>query len=218
MFPVNRELLMTGSSSVQGLGGRIMAARVQLALSSGHKVTQAGLGALVSQALGREQAITGATVSRWEAGQSVPDLESVAGIAAVCKVDPGWLAFGPSSGAPAPDELAGMGHLAAIAKVASDPDGRFFRAEQEQLFRSTAQLDQEREAQLREDLRALEGRKGGAARQERERIRKALEEPSLTDGLRRAIGYLMSTPRDNEAGMRGTKTGGVSTSRRRKKA
>ena len=85
------------------LGARIFRARVELTISGGRKVTQASLGAMVSKHLGRRvPPVTGATVSRWESGDTVPDVQTVEAIAAACQVDPGWLAFGTKSGAPSP--------------------------------------------------------------------------------------------------------------------
>ncbi len=43
------------------------------------------------------------TISRWFRG-AVPDLESICAVAEALEVDPGWLAFGAASKAPAPNE------------------------------------------------------------------------------------------------------------------
>lgn len=47
--------------------------------------------------------VASSTVSRWEADEKKPeDLDTVLGLAKTLKVDPGWLAFGELSSAPAP--------------------------------------------------------------------------------------------------------------------
>jgi transcriptional regulator with XRE-family HTH domain len=92
---------VTGDRAAQ-LAERILQARLAYSMATKSKVSQEALGALVSERLGREQRITGATVSRWESGGAVPDLATVEAIAEVCGVDPGWLAFGEKSAAPAP--------------------------------------------------------------------------------------------------------------------
>jgi len=84
------------------LGGRILAARMELSATRGEKISQETLGAIAAHYLKRDRPITGATVSRWEAGETVPDLETVRAIAVTCGVDPGWLAFGSASKAPGP--------------------------------------------------------------------------------------------------------------------
>lgn len=47
--------------------------------------------------LARDMETTGATVSRWENGGAVPDVETIARLAKLLAVDPGWLAFGTAS-------------------------------------------------------------------------------------------------------------------------
>ena len=46
-------------------------------------------------------AVAPATIMEWFAGKT-PDVETLQAVAEVCGVDPGWLAFGAASGAPAP--------------------------------------------------------------------------------------------------------------------
>ena len=46
-------------------------------------------------------AVSPAMIMEWFAG-TVPDVATVQAVAEVCGVDPGWLAFGSASGAPAP--------------------------------------------------------------------------------------------------------------------
>src|SRR5215216_2805109 len=46
-------------------------------------------------------AVSPSTIMEWFAGE-IPDVATVQAVAEVCGVDPGWLAFGSSSRAPAP--------------------------------------------------------------------------------------------------------------------
>lgn len=50
--------------------------------------------------------LSSSTLTRWQSGQTVPDLEQVLAMAKVCQVDPGWLAFGSDSAAPGPSSPA----------------------------------------------------------------------------------------------------------------
>ena len=84
------------------VGDRIVVARMVLSADELAKVSQEALGARVAEHLNDPRPITGATVSRWETGESVPDLETLAAIGAVCRVDPGWIAFGAASSAADP--------------------------------------------------------------------------------------------------------------------
>jgi len=84
------------------LAERILMARMELSAAMGDKVSQETLGMIAAHYLRRDRPITGATVSRWEAGEAVPDLETVKAVAVACGVDPGWLAFGRASRAPSP--------------------------------------------------------------------------------------------------------------------
>ena len=87
------------------LGERILTARMVLSADEHAKVSQEALGARVAQHLNDPRPITGATVSRWETGESVPDLEILGAIGVVCRVDPGWLAFGSETRAPDPRDI-----------------------------------------------------------------------------------------------------------------
>ncbi len=96
-----------------GLGRRVLRARMEASADEPKMISQSTLGLLVGRRLGVEKGISGATVSRWEADESTPDLATVRAIAEVCRVDPGWLAFGEGSKAPGPDSSADdsmMGH------------------------------------------------------------------------------------------------------------
>lgn len=66
------------------------------------KVTQLEVGQAVAVMLGRGE-ITSAVVSRYFTGKREMDLVEIAAYAKVLGVDPGWLAFGTDSEAPAPE-------------------------------------------------------------------------------------------------------------------
>ena len=53
-------------------------------------------------ALAESMGVTPQTVSRWESGGFMPDIEKVKRIATLLRVDPGWLAFGEIRGASPP--------------------------------------------------------------------------------------------------------------------
>jgi hypothetical protein len=65
------------------------------------KVENAEIGRRVAEGLGRTPAYRSQTVGKWLEG-SEPSSEVVAMLARVLDVDPGWLAFGSLSQAPAP--------------------------------------------------------------------------------------------------------------------
>jgi transcriptional regulator with XRE-family HTH domain len=84
------------------LGERILIARFEASALRSEKLSQERLGVLVSRELSKGAPVTAATVSRWESGDTVPSVTTIAAIARVCGVDPGWLAFGAESAAPSP--------------------------------------------------------------------------------------------------------------------
>jgi transcriptional regulator with XRE-family HTH domain len=84
------------------LGERILIARFEASALRGEKLSQERLGGLVSRELSKGAPVTAATVSRWESGDTVPSVTTLAAVARVCGVDPGWLAFGAESAAPGP--------------------------------------------------------------------------------------------------------------------
>lgn len=84
------------------LGERILIARFEASALRSEKLSQERLGILVSRDLSKGAPVTAATVSRWESGDTVPSVTTIAAIARVCGVDPGWLAFGAESAAPSP--------------------------------------------------------------------------------------------------------------------
>ena len=79
---------------IKTLGERIIYCRLQVRFRSGTSVSQVELGKLVAKLLRCDQPVSGATVSRWESGEHQPDLSSIAAIAEISGVAPGWLAFG----------------------------------------------------------------------------------------------------------------------------
>lgn len=83
-------------------GGRVTGAGIVRDAASTDYPTQGALGVHLARALRREEGIPAATVSRWEAGLTTPDLEMIRTIAQIAKVDPGWLAFGNESASPSP--------------------------------------------------------------------------------------------------------------------
>ncbi len=99
------------------LGERILTARMGLSADEHAKVSQEALGARVAQHLNDPRPITGATVSRWETGESVPDLEILGAIGAVCRVDPGWLAFGSKTSAPDPRDVMARSGIIGTARA-----------------------------------------------------------------------------------------------------
>jgi len=101
------------------VGERIVVARMVLSADEHARISQEALGARVAQHLNDPRPITGATVSRWETGESVPDLETLAAIGAVCRVDPGWIAFGAASNAADPRDVMMKGGLIGQARAQS---------------------------------------------------------------------------------------------------
>lgn len=94
-------------SAIRGVGRRITRARLEFAEQTHQKVSQEQFGLYVGRALGYPKGITGATVSRWEAEETLPDLITIAAIAMLAGVDPGWLAYGTRSKSPSPDQPSG---------------------------------------------------------------------------------------------------------------
>ena len=86
----------------KNLGERVYSARLEASAAQHRRISQVDLGVMVARALGEKRAISAATVSRWESGDALPSVPTVAAIAKVCGVDPGWMAFGADSLAPSP--------------------------------------------------------------------------------------------------------------------
>ena len=86
---------------MDSLGGRIRLCRTLTTVEGQPETSQGGFAFLVGEGLGREP-VSAATISRWESGESIPDLSTLLQISRLAGVDPGWLAFGQASRAPAP--------------------------------------------------------------------------------------------------------------------
>ncbi len=86
-----------------GFANRLFRAWYLFQLKKGGSATQEWLGRQVGRMLPDKAPLSQSAVSRWMKG-SRPDLETIASIAHVLQVDPGWLAFGELSGAPAPED------------------------------------------------------------------------------------------------------------------
>lgn len=94
----------------ESLGDRVFACHLLIEGATGRRVTLAEVGEMVGAALEREPYSAGSVLA-WEKGVSVPDVRVIAALARACtsvgvEVDPGWLAFGSESYAPAPVGLA----------------------------------------------------------------------------------------------------------------
>lgn len=167
------------------LGRRILRARLELSVRGTQKVTQERLGQLVAEHTERAQRITGATVSRWESGESTPDIQTLEAIAVVCSVDPGWLAFGEKSRAPSPTADA----RTLSGRVAHER--RILEAEHsmrvEDLIRRTAEADHERTNRLVAELRALGTDESRDATRKAKRIMRDLDAPSLVERLHQSL-------------------------------
>lgn len=88
---------MTG---VTGFGDRFFDAWAHLDQRERRRVSGVEFARRVGKEL-KSSPPSGSTVGRWKEG-TIPDITTVAAIARACDVDPGWLAFGHLSGAPAP--------------------------------------------------------------------------------------------------------------------
>lgn len=160
MARISKSIGTSGINPAAGLGKRILRSRLEASISGPQKISQVRLGLLVARYLGSMSA-TGATVSRWEAGESLPDLATVGGIAAVCHVDPGWLAFGDFSKAPAPWAVS------------------------HELIERAGKQDQERLARLVARLRVLPQDETPEIRQESRDIIAEMDAPGAMDRIAR---------------------------------
>lgn len=70
--------------------------------------------------LAKRLGVSGSSITRWAEG-TVPEVDTIALIASVCGVDPGWLAFGEASAAQGP--RAGQGAPAALPVDHPDRSG-----------------------------------------------------------------------------------------------
>lgn len=98
----NRDQRQPMAGNGTGFGARLTHAWLRWQLLHHRELQQRELGEIVSTALERRQPYDASQVSRWFGGRSVPDLRTICEIARALDVDPGWLAFGEDSKAPAP--------------------------------------------------------------------------------------------------------------------
>jgi transcriptional regulator with XRE-family HTH domain len=91
------------------------------------------------------------TVSHWESGASEPGTATLAALAALAGVDPGWLAFGSASSAPDPfEEMDSATRRLVEAEMEADQQGGT------SLFRSTeAEAEEAEERALNRSRRRL---------------------------------------------------------------
>lgn len=89
--------------AANGFATRLFRAWHLLQIRKGGGVTQEWLGRQVGRILG-EDLVSQSAVSRWFKG-ATPDLDTIAALGRALGVDPGWLAFGELSEAPAPVDV-----------------------------------------------------------------------------------------------------------------
>ena len=92
---------------------RLLEAFLHLSGQAGRKLGYRDLGDRVGEILG-EGPINQSKLTRWFNGETEPDLREVRAIAKACGVDPGWLAFGEASQAPAPGHTKRPGDVPAL--------------------------------------------------------------------------------------------------------
>ncbi len=86
-----------------GIRDRLFAAWYLYQARQGEQLSQEWLAEAVSKQLGLDTPITQGAVSRWLKGEG-PNITTLGALAVVLEVDPGWLAFGAASKAPAPSD------------------------------------------------------------------------------------------------------------------
>lgn len=79
-----------------GFAERVFEARLHLDRRVGKRVTLKRFAQMVGDEL-KEAPVSPSSVKRWEEG-TIPDVATVAAIAAACGVSAGWLAFGEGDG------------------------------------------------------------------------------------------------------------------------
>lgn len=100
--PLRQGIAVSGDAFLRGFGRRLRAARLWLDSREPRPVGNAELGRRIGVLLGKtNKAVHESAVGRW-GRTAVPDARTVAAIGQACGVDPGWLAFGDASAAPAP--------------------------------------------------------------------------------------------------------------------
>ncbi len=133
------------------LGERILIARFEASALRSEKLSQERLGVLVSRELSKGAPVTAATVSRWESGDTVPSVTTIAAIARVCGVDPGWLAFGAESAAPSPRR--GRPPLPAQSAAPDEPRREEPAQDPQSWLKRQQRIHQTRLAKLNADLK-----------------------------------------------------------------
>jgi transcriptional regulator with XRE-family HTH domain len=91
----------------KGVGRRMVVAHIQLMSQIGVRVTFVDLADRVTRAHGTRQ-FTAGQVSEYQKASVMPPIEVVWAYAKATGVDPGWLAFGTDSAAPAPSGFSGV--------------------------------------------------------------------------------------------------------------
>ena len=133
------------------LGERILIARFEASALRSEKLSQERLGALISRELSKGAPVTAATVSRWESGDTVPSVTTIAAIARVCGVDPGWLAFGAESAAPSPRR--GKPEIPGQSVTRDDPRREEPAQDPQSWLKRQQRIHQSRLAKLNADLK-----------------------------------------------------------------
>lgn len=92
-------------ADLTGVGMRLGLAHVHLMGQLGARVTLAQLAERVSREHG-ERSFAAPQMSDYQKAKAMPPLDVIAAYAKACGVDPGWIAFGASTAAPAPNVRA----------------------------------------------------------------------------------------------------------------
>jgi transcriptional regulator with XRE-family HTH domain len=101
---------------LSGFPLRLHAARLHLAAVEGRTIGDAELARRVAKRLPSGR-MDESLVGKWRRG-TVPSVAKIAALAQECDVDPGWLAFGDRSTAPAPEQWAAVA-ISADAAIAA---------------------------------------------------------------------------------------------------
>jgi transcriptional regulator with XRE-family HTH domain len=86
----------------EGFQDRLNLAWLALHRKEGKFVPKVEIGRRVGEMLRRDKPFNPSAANKWFNEGSVPDVGTIAALATVLQVDPGWLAFGDASQAPAP--------------------------------------------------------------------------------------------------------------------
>lgn len=90
--------------TVDTFGQRMFRAFTLLRLRRGGDLSQTWLAEELARVMGKPEPFSQGAISRYMHGQIPGELDTILGLAKVLGVDPGWLAFGDESEAPAPDD------------------------------------------------------------------------------------------------------------------